>query len=215
MSDKSDIIKPAVCYRLVPHGEPIHTTIDIDPAVNFPIGFPEDIFDRRELFFTEKWVEAEYIRRPYNPKMYVEAVLLMKPRNCICIDTNNFGVRSYEFNGNSCWCEYPGSEERSMYRISPANTDRYEAIGYRPSKVMQYRGFKSVYRLQYDRETNEVVTNAGRFQLGISPDVLSSPSKDYAGYKTMIDNKKFAVVYLDDEPLYLDLVDGELVPSSL
>lgn len=209
-SNYLDELKPPVCYRFVPHGEPIHSYLDL--RTRTIEGFPEYVFDPFNLVLPEEYVYKEYNDYKYPIENFAEAALLMDGNNCIAIDTNNYGYRVMDFNGTWFWVNRPDGEKEGFIYTEPPCTILFKFIGYRPSKVRQYRGFSSIFRLQYCPEENLVYTDEGLFELGMPYESIGAPSPTYAGYKDIVANSHFAVVYVDGNPVFLRRDGDRIIP---
>lgn len=202
----------ACCYRLIPHGEVIHSTFD--DVTKVIAGLPEEFYDVRTLgipIYTGDF----YRHTNRNFKAYVEAMLLSNPMNAIAIEFINGYCYLATFDGYAdrlqTGLEYNLDDFEHGAGIVPDNSN-YIGVGFRVTKMNQFRFTDTLYRLTYNRATNRFHTNDGILVPEFDVSTLSELSYNYAGYKDCVNNGHYAVVYQGGTPTFLDRTpDNKLI----
>lgn len=200
------------CYRLIPHGEVIHTKYD-DTRQEI-IGFPKSFFD---ITFHQL---PYYDYLPYHESdreldKYVEAMLLSNDDNAIAIEYQNQSCLVQTFKGLCAYVvdgmEYNLNSFNWANSLKP-NTENYIGVGFRPTKVMQKRFADKVYYLTLNKSTGLFHTNDGILTPEFDVATLSPVSYNFAGYKDCVLNGHYAVVYQNGLPIFLDKTcDNKLI----
>lgn len=197
----------ACCYRCVPGGEVIHTYIDSESGICQYM--PETFYDTKNLPLAI-YNPASYNGLDVDWMAMCEALLLCNDDNCLVIETT-IGYKVLQWNG---WWAFVDSTFDTMERgkcIVRPNPNNFTYIGYRPTKLIQFRACRGIYRLTYDLVNKNIVTNEGIFTPAFDVDSLSEIDFHYAGYKDTVNNNYFAVVYRNNEPVFLERVGSQLV----
>lgn len=194
-------MKVACCYRLIPHGEVMHSKYDTDTLT--VEGLPKDWYDVSILDLPE-YSSVHYHDCKSRFDEMVETVLMSDSNYALVIECCNFGYYVLDFAGNVRFLK-SSIEQNQHFSTGPApDTTPYVAVGYRRTKQRQLRNCDGVFRLVMDVRTGCVITADGVLKLGVERNRLSKPDYHYAGYKKMMSNDlDYAVVYIDDEPVFL------------
>lgn len=200
------------CYRLIPHGEVIHTKYD-DESMEM-IGLPKEFFDIK-VHELPKYDTAVYREYKRDLDKYVEAMLLSHEDNAIAVDYQNQSCLVQTFKGY-CNYIYDGMEySREDFRWAESyipNKDNFVGVGFRPTKMLQKRFADKVYYLTYNKATGLFHTNDGLLIPEFDVSSLSDMSYNYAGYKDCVLKGHYAVVYQGGQPVFLDKTpDNKLI----
>lgn len=200
-------MKVACCYRLIMHGEVMHSLYDTDTRT--VEGLPTDWYDV-SLINLPEYSSTHYIDCKSRFDEMVETVLLSDSNYALVIECCNFGYYVLDFAGNIRFLQ-SSIEQNQQFATGPApDTTPYVAIGYRCTTQRQLRSCDGIYRLVMDVRTGCVITMDGVLKLGIDKDTLSKPDYHYAGYKDMVANDfGYAVVYVDGKPVMLSIDSSE------
>lgn len=199
-------MKICCCYRCIPNGEVIHTYVDSDThmADLMPISF----LDTRDLELAE-YAPAQYVDRDVNWMAMCEAILLSNKDYALVIESGTIGYFVLCWDGYWKFMETPMDErEKGRQSVIP-QPGNFTYIGYRRTKLIQFRSCQGIYRLTYDRTNNTIVTNDGILTPMFNVSELSNIDYHYAGYKDMLNNGAYAVVYLNGQPKFLRKTDDD------
>ena len=197
------------CYRLIPNGEVIHSIYDTSSREI--LGMPKDWF-QIELLGLPEYSRNSYINCEARFDEMCETVLLSNPNYALVVENNNVGYYVLQFDGVKKFVRSVTDSHESSSDCYIPNRDNYKAIGYRRTKQIQLRSSDGIYRLTMDISSKQVHTNDGVLTPEFDIDSLGSLDFHYAGYKDMIANGSYAVVYIDGKPAFLDrTVDNKLV----
>lgn len=200
------------CYRLIPHGEVIHTKYD-DWKQEI-IGLPKEFFDI-SVHELPVYDSDCYRHSDRELNRYVEAMLLSHEDNAIAIDYQNITCLVQTFNGHCAYIK--DGMEYNLQNFVWANgympcTDNFVGVGFRPTRVLQKRFSDKVYYLTYDKKNNVFHTDDGLLRPEFDVSSLSPLSFNYAGYKDCVLNGHYAVVYQGGNPVFLDkTLDNRLI----
>ena len=202
----------SLCYRCVPHGEIIHTRINmLTCAVDY---LPSTVYDRNYLYRDkDDWYNALNDRDDIASTM--EAFLESDP-NIWCVHVSNGCTYAiYGKGGALAIANTPEDlvDNGNAYRmmLPPFNHSNFKSIGYRLTKPMQMRYKSLVYNLTYDIVRNKVITNDGDLDLDFDVKSLSTPDRNCRGYRELVEKGAYAVVYINDEFVLLQKEGNKLV----
>ncbi len=198
-----------VCYRLKENGEAIHTVFDTD--TNEIIGLPKDWFDVNTVIIPEYSVVNYLDHKEDKFDQMCETILLTVPSAALVIENNAQSYIVVKFDGTWLIMKNSTDETSDCLHCGPVGDGNYRNIGYRRTKMLQVRAADGVYRLTYNKATKMCHTADGVFPINIDVEELSRPDIYYKGYKDMIMSDAYAVVYINDEPKFVDLVNDELI----
>lgn len=188
------------CYRVIPNGEVIHTFIDdVTKVVDL---MPESFMNTQDLEL------AEYNSYAYNGReddwaAMCEAILLSNKDYAFVVESGTIGYFVLQWDGFWRFLETPMDEkDKGRWSIKPF-PGNFTYIGYRPTRLLQYRSCSGIFRLTYDKVDNTVLTNDGILVPAFDVSSLSPIDYNYAGYKEAVSKKHYAVVYRDGHPIFL------------
>ena len=194
------------CYRLIVNGEVIHSTYDSSTCEIF--GMPKEFFDAERMQLGD--ISASLYKEL--PKMndesltgyaaMCEAMLLSDDKYAVVVEFCNQGYYIVEWDGTLRFKVAPTDEQDISRLVNKPDRGLYKAIGYRSTKARQIRASHGIYRLTYCEKDGFIYTNDGILIPDFDVSKLSKISYNYKGYKDMIQNTKYAVVYIDDEPRF-------------
>lgn len=202
----------ACCYRLIPNGEVIHADYDSDSyKVN---GMPDSWFQIGLLELPE-YSRNSYLNCDARFDEMCETILLSNPNYALVVENNNVGYYVLQFDGVKKFVRSVTDYKESSSDCYIPNRDNYKAAGYRRTKQRQIRASDGIYRLTLDILSRKFVTDDGVLTPEFDINSLGQIDFHYAGYKDMIANGSYAVVYVNGQPVFLDkTVDNKLVMRS-
>lgn len=194
-----------MAYRLCRCGEIIYTHFD---GKNTLVGVPE-------YFCTAESIGAEDVSKVgfsdqgiLLDSTYMEQMMMLEPDICVVVSFGNEGLDAYMFDNTVRYYSRPWSEPEKRGKLITRFGDKYfRTIGYRNTKMLQLFASSGLQNLVYDTVADVVRTNDGNFKLPIKYEDLSPQSSSYAGYKDCVNGNHYAVVYVDNKPVFLDF-DG-------
>lgn len=199
-------MKISCCYRCIPNGEVIHTYIDSE--THMADLMPISLLDTRDLELAE-YAPAQYVDRDINWMAMCEAILLSNKDYALVLESGTIGYFVLCWDGYWKFMETPMDErEKGRQSVIP-QPGNFTYIGYRRTKLIQFRSCPGIYRLTYDRTNNTIVTNDGILTPMFNVSELSNIDYHYAGYKEMLNNGAYAVVYLNGQPKFLRKTDDD------
>lgn len=192
------------CYRLIPNGEVIHGKYDtIEQTI---AGMPSE-------WFTPYLLELpEYSLRNYDncksefDKM-CETVLLSNDAFALVVEDNNIGYYILQFDGTKRFVSSSIDKRESTSDCYIPGHELYKSVGFRRTRPIQLRSLSGIYRLVMNKRTGLFYTDDGVLEPNFDVSKLCQVDYHYAGYKDMIANNHYAVVYIDNAPVFLDMVD--------
>ena len=194
------------CYRLIPNGEVIHTKIDSE--THKAELMPSAYLDTTQLDIAE-YCETSYVGNETDWAAMCEAILLSNKDFTLVFESGTIGYFVVQWDGYFRFLETPMDErEKGAFSIAP-QSGNFTFIGYRPTKLRQFRSCSGIYRLTYDKTNGTIVTNDGVLTPTFDVNSLSQIDYHYAGYKEMLANGAYAVVYLNGSPVFLDKTDDD------
>ena len=202
----------ACCYRLIPNGEVIHTVYnrESDTIVGLPT----------EWYQTPLLELPEYSIRSYDNctakfDQMCETVLLSNDQFALVVENNNIGYYILQFDGVKRFLRSAtDGRDSSSDNYIPAQ-ELFRSIGFRRTKQRQIRSSAGVYRLTLGKNNGLVYTNDGILTPSFDINSLGKVDYHYRGYKEMIALNHYAVVYIDDAPVFLDKTeDNKLIIAS-
>lgn len=196
------------CYRLIPNGEVIHTEYDTDSEKI--IGLPE------------KWLQTVCLELPdYSVNNYInckarfdemcETVLLSDDAYAIVVEDNNIGYYVLQFNGVKKFVRSVTDNRESSSDSYIPNSGLFESVGFRRTRQRQVRSCGGIYRLTLCKDDGLFYTNDGVLRPGFQVDRLGKVDYHYRGYKEMIALDAYAVVYVDEKPMWLTKTDDNIL----
>lgn len=193
------------CYRLIVQGEVIHSIYDSSTCEIF--GMPKEFFDAERMELGD--ISASLYKE--TPKMndtsltgyaaMCEAMLLSDERYAIVVEFCNQGYYIVEWDGTLRFKIAPTDMQDISRLVNKPDRGLYKAIGYRRTVARQLRASQGVYRLTYCESKNVIYTNDGILIPDFDVNSLSPIDYHYKGYKDMVVNKDYAIVYIDGEPV--------------
>ena len=192
------------CYRCTPTGEAIHTYID---SKTFVADLIPKSFYNPEMLELPEYSPYNYTDKKEDWAAMCEAILLSNDKFAIVVEDNTIGYLVLQFDGWYRFLESPMDEQdKGRFLIKP-NTGNFKTVGYRRTKLIQFRSCSGVYRLTLDTTNNTFITNDGILTPEFNIDDLSSIDYNYLGYKEMIKRNVYAIVYHNGLPMYLRKTD--------
>lgn len=195
-------MKVSCCYRLIPDGEVIHSLYDTDTGL--VDGLPVEFVDTRYLTVPE-YSASLYRGLDVQFDAMTESILLSSPNYALVLEVNGLAYRVLQWDG--IWRTLTSATDDSdVFNMGPIpHPELYRAIGYRPTKLRQYRSCPGLYRLVASKYENVVYTQEGMLRCEFDVNTLGALDFHYAGYKDAVAQKYFAVVYLDGKPTFVRL----------
>lgn len=199
----------ACCYRLRPNGEVIHSVYD--PGNQSVAGLPEKWFDVKLLLLPEYSLNS-YINCKARFNEACETILLSNKDFALVIEDNNIGYYILQFDGTKRFLMSATDGKESTTDCYIPNHELFKSVGYRRTRQIQVRSSSGVYRLVMEKSTGLFYTADGVLQPTFDVNRLGPLDYHYAGYKQMIANGAYAVIYFDGIPTFLEkTVDNKLV----
>jgi hypothetical protein len=197
------------CYRLIPDGEVIHTLYNTETGEVY--GLPDNYLDAKHLDFSE-YSTVDYIGKTTDYEAMCEAVLLASRDHAFCVETAGMGYHVLQWNGFWKLLYSPMDEEDNGEFLDRPQQGNYTYIGYRMTKLKQYRSCQGIYRLTLELPTGKIITNDGILTPEFDVRSLDKIDFHYTGYKDMVEAGAYAVVYQSGSPVFLDrTIDNKLV----
>ena len=193
------------CYRLIPDGEVIHSIYDTESRTIS--GLPIDWFNPMLLELSE-YSERSYYDVKSDFSAMCESMLLSNREFALVVENNNIGYYILEWGGLKRFLEAPTDTKDSSSGCSIPLQDNYQAIGFRTTKLTQLRACSGIYRLVMNKYTKLVHTNQGVLTPEFDVTRISQLDYHYAGYKDAVMTGHDGVVYIDGNPTFVDIVDG-------
>ena len=192
------------CYRLIHKGEVIHT--EYDSETRTVIGMPDDVYD----FYYSKLPDMTphfYIKN-YEDLYTMCEIMLLADSSAFCvIETNGYTYNVFTFDGHVYSKKVMTEEPTSDYMHMQPTIGGYKAVGFRRTKLNQLRSCDGVYFLT--AKDGYAYTNDGILKIDVE---LGEVNKKYLGYKDMINNGSYAVVYSPDgSPIFLERQGDRLI----
>lgn len=194
-----------LAYRCVPRGEIIHTTYD---TVEQIVGYmPETVCDKTMLRRDPEDAPYQLAKELNMPA--VEETFLEYDLRCWCIyvylgmyfivcKKDGFTMAGYSLEEM-----YQKDEYLTAGMTTMLNEDNFKAIGYRLTRPLQCRYRTVVYSLTYDIVRNKVITNDGDLDIDLDVNTLSEQDPKCRGYKDMVRENAYALVYINGSPTLL------------
>jgi hypothetical protein len=155
---------------------------------------------------------SRYREKTIDWRAMCEAVLLSNKDYAMAIEFNTSGYYVLQFDGYFRFLRSPMDTSDRGHDIIKPSSGNFTFIGYRRTKLKQYRSCPGIYRLTYDKTNGTIVTTDGILIPEFDIDSLSGIDYSYAGYKDMLQNGAYAVVYQGQHPVFLDRTfDNKLV----
>ena len=206
------------CYRLIVQGEVIHSTYDSNTCEIF--GMPKEFFDAERMQLGD--ISGSLYKEP--PKMddssltgyaaMCEAMLLSDEKYAIVVEFCNQGYYIVEWDGTLRFKVAPTDMQDISRLVNKPDRGLYRAIGYRNTKARQLRASQGIYRLTYCEKDNTIHTNDGIIIPDFDVSTLSPIDHNYKGYKDMVANTNYAVVYIEGEPVFCYLTSNNILKLS-
>lgn len=202
-------MKISCCYRCIPNGEVIHTTIDSETKIAGLM--PASFLNTRDLELPE-YAAGVYNGNDTNWMAMCEATLLSNKDYALVVESGTIGYYALQWDGYWRFLESPMDiKDKGRFSITP-QPGNFAYLGYRRTKLKQYRSCSGIYRLTYDKVDNTFITDDGILTPDFDIGILSGIDYHYAGYKDMISEDAYAVVYIDSKPKLLGkTIDNKLV----
>lgn len=204
-------MKVNCCYRCISTGEVIHTLFDTDTRLMDIM--PASFFDTTTIPIAD-YNPASYVGRKDDWAAECEACLLHNNERAMCIEVGAVGYYILQWNGLLRLVKSPMDDKDEGFFIGSPYPGKFKYIGYRPTRMLQYRSSSGIYRLTYDTEEGTVVTSEGILMPEFDVSGLSEIDYNYTGYKEMLANGYFAVVYRNNTPVFLARDGNRLVELS-
>lgn len=196
------------CYRLIPKGEIIHSTYDTETCSI--IGIPRLWFPDYELKLGG-----------YDPSRYhddsedfgnaCEVILTSNDNYAIVVESNKFGFYAYGFDGSRSFLTGPYDNYYDILEWHMPDCSKFEFIGYRRTQYRQYQYMPGLFRMTYYMYDGLIYTNDGALQPQFDILSLNTPRTDYAGYKTVMTDGHYGVVYQNNNPRFVQKIDNKLI----
>lgn len=189
------------CYRLIPHGEVIHSVYDSDVCVIR--GMPDYWYEAVNLGLPEYSIRS-YDNCNFEFDKMCETVLLSNERFALVVENNNIGYYIVQFDGTKRFLKSSIDTTESVSETLAPGQEWFKSVGFRRTKQLQVRSSNGVYRLVMGKRDKLFYTNDGVLKPGFDTEMLDAVDYHYKGYKDMIALNHYAVVYMGGEPVYLD-----------
>lgn len=197
------------CYRLVRYGEVIHSYFDTIAQV--VIDMPTEFIPTKYLY-VPVCNEVLYPRDDSNFDAMCEAVLLSNDEYAFVYEMNNRGYYALEWNGCLRFLEAPTDMRDRSHESYLPHPEYYKCIGFRTTRVRQYRSNPGIYRLVSNKDGTKIYTNDGVLTPQFNVNELSPVSFNYKGYKDCVAQGHYGVVYYGEDVRFVDITpDKKLI----
>ena len=194
-------MKVNCCYRLTPSSEVIHSFYDTDSGL--VDGMPIEFLDTRFLKVPEYSV-ACYRGLNVQFDSMAESILLSSTTYAFVLEVNGLTYSVLQWDG--VWRSLKSAtDDEDNFCMGPIpHPELFKVVGYRPTKLRQYRTCPGIYRLCVSKYTKRAHTQDGILECEFDVDALGELDYRYAGYKDAVNLGYFAVVYLGGTPTFLE-----------
>ena len=194
------------CYRLIPKGEVIHTKLDPDKREIF--GMPDGFMNIKDIYLPI-YNTVNYMGKDGDLAPMCEAVLLSRDEFAVVIEDNAIGFFALEWNGFLRFLETPTDMLERGHDSYIPHPNLFKEIGYRVTRMTQYRSSSGIYRMTASEDGSKVYTDDGVLTPLFDVNQLSEISYNYKGYKDCVANGHYGVVYYGDEYRFVDITPNK------
>lgn len=196
-------MKANCCYRLIPFGEVIHSKWDI--FTKEVEGLPKEFMDT-QLLNLEPYSPQCYLKDPEDADYasMCESILLANNDIAIVFEYGTIGYETLRWDGGWRFMRNAVDEKNDILDSYIPGTSHFKQIGFRPTKLIQYRACPTIFRMAMSVDGKYIYTNDGRLEVTFDTTKLEDIAHNFAGYKEAVEKGYYGVVYMDGGPRFIN-----------